>query len=486
MPLIRNRPTYIYLLIVLDWLTIVGSLVAATILRGRTFHGSFSLVGAPLYLEALFIVVYSGTLILVFHYYSLYRVNVLISVADQMVRIVKALVVAVLGIAFLAFFVRADFILDSRLAIIYFTVISFSLFLGGRVILFRNLMHVLARHKVFQRNAIIIGAGDVAKNAAINIFLHDHLGLTLVGFLDDQLSLGKAVFNGAKVIGRPSEVKEICKVFDVHEIIVCLENVDQATFIEILELAVATKVTVKVSSPLYAVIPARLDMEKYGNVPVVSVSQYGPSPAFEVYKRIFDSLVTAVALVLLAPVLAVIALAIKLESRGPVLFAQTRIGKNGKPFRFYKFRSMVSGDSSDVGREEQYAQLIRGDWKGGSSESPTKIVDESRVTAIGAILRRSSLDELPQLYTVLRGDMSLVGPRPCLPYEWKHYEEWHKKRLSVTPGCTGMWQVLGRSQVGFQDMVILDLFYSQNATFHLDLWLLLKTIPVMVFGKGGK
>jgi undecaprenyl-phosphate galactose phosphotransferase len=147
---------------------------------------------------------------------------------------------------------------------------------------------------------------------------------------------------------------------------------------------------------------------------------------------------------------------------------------------------MVGGGTSDTGREEKYAQLIRGDWAGGSTQTPTKIVDESRVTKIGSILRRSSLDELPQLYNVLRGDMSLVGPRPCLPYEWKHYEDWHKKRLKVMPGCTGMWQVLGRSQVGFQDMVILDLFYSQNASFHLDLWLLLKTIPVMVFGKGGK
>ncbi len=108
------------------------------------------------------------------------------------------------------------------------------------------------------------------------------------------------------------------------------------------------------------------------------------------------------------------------------------------------------------------------------------------MTKIGRFLRKTSLDELPQLFNVLKGDMSLVGPRPCLPYEWKHYEEWHKRRLSVTPGCTGMWQVLGRSQVGFQDMVVLDLFYSQNVSFHLDLWLLLKTIPVMVLGKGGK
>jgi lipopolysaccharide/colanic/teichoic acid biosynthesis glycosyltransferase len=120
------------------------------------------------------------------------------------------------------------------------------------------------------------------------------------------------------------------------------------------------------------------------------------------------------------------------------------------------------------------------------SEGSTKIVNESRVTSVGRFLRKTSLDELPQLFNVLKGDMSLVGPRPCLPYEWDHYEEWHKRRLSVIPGCTGVWQVSGRSAVGFDDMVILDLYYIQNTSLFLDLQLIFKTIPVMVFGRGGK
>jgi lipopolysaccharide/colanic/teichoic acid biosynthesis glycosyltransferase len=165
------------------------------------------------------------------------------------------------------------------------------------------------------------------------------------------------------------------------------------------------------------------------------------------------------------------------------------VGRNGKTFDFFKFRSMkVESENADNrARELKYADLIKGKSVTlGDSKNPTKIVDEDRITNIGRFIRKTSLDELPQLFNVLRGDMSLVGPRPCLPYEWKHYEEWHKRRLSVTPGCTGMWQVVGRSKVGFQDMVILDLFYSQNASFHLDLWLLFKTIPVMVLGRGGK
>ena len=119
------------------------------------------------------------------------------------------------------------------------------------------------------------------------------------------------------------------------------------------------------------------------------------------------------------------------------------------------------------------------------NKNSTKIVDGSKITKVGRFIRKTSLDELPQLLNVIKGDMSLVGPRPCLPYEWEHYDEWHKRRLSAIPGCTGVWQVSGRSEVTFDDMVILDLYYIQNRSLLLDLQILLKTIPVMALGKGG-
>ncbi len=145
---------------------------------------------------------------------------------------------------------------------------------------------------------------------------------------------------------------------------------------------------------------------------------------------------------------------------------------------------MKLGSDNDPQRVRLCEDFIK-NTSGESGES-TKIVDENRVTRMGRFLRKSSLDELPQLFNVIRGDMSLVGPRPCLPYEWDHYAEWQKKRLSVTPGCTGLWQVMARSKVGFRDMVILDIFYANNISFHLDAWLILKTFPVMLFGNGGK
>jgi exopolysaccharide biosynthesis polyprenyl glycosylphosphotransferase len=482
----KKRTPYAHMLAGLDWLTMMGSFVAAIVLRGRSFGEGFFLIGYPVYGEVLFLASYSFVGLVVFQYMGLYRVSVFLTVLDHTVRLIKALAAVAVGIGLLAFFVRSEFIVDSRLALIYFVLITFSLMMVGRVIIFRSFYQFATQHRVFRRNALVVGANATGRNIAVNIFLNDHLGLNVVGFLDDELTLGKAVFNRVKVVGRIAEVQEVVKVFDVDEIILCLDNVEQTLFIDVLERSVSTGVRVNISSPLYDVIAARFDIEKYGNVPVVGISQVGPSPVYEIGKRLLDLALAAAGLMLLLPIFIVVSIAIKLTSRGPVFFSQERVGRDGKTFKFYKFRSMKVAEEDDKEREAKYAELIRGKWQGEDLGNPTKIVNQARITRIGSLLRKTSLDELPQLLNVLRGDMSLVGPRPCLPYEWKHYEDWHKRRLSVMPGCTGMWQVLGRSQVGFQDMVILDLFYSQNASFSLDLWLLVKTIPVMALGKGGK
>jgi len=180
----------------------------------------------------------------------------------------------------------------------------------------------------------------------------------------------------------------------------------------------------------------------------------------------------------------VIGLIIKLSSPGPVFHKDTRVGKNGKRFTFYKFRSMYIGSESDKSRVNKMLDFMKGGK--GTSPASTKVVIDSHVTPFGRLLRKTSIDELPQLFNVLKGDMSLVGPRPCLPYEYDAYEDWHKRRLSVLPGCTGLWQVSSRSECGFDDMVLLDLYYIDNQSPWLDLQLILKTIPVMILGRGAE
>jgi exopolysaccharide biosynthesis polyprenyl glycosylphosphotransferase len=192
-------------------------------------------------------------------------------------------------------------------------------------------------------------------------------------------------------------------------------------------------------------------------------------------KRVLDVVVALAGLLLCLPLWAILAILIKLDSRGPVFFVQTRVGENGRPFRFYKLRSMVAD-------AEQQKKLLQA-----ASEVPEpvfKMRRDPRITRVGRFLRRYSLDETPQLLHVLLGQMSLVGPRPPLLEEVERYEPWQMERLSVRPGLTCLWQVSGRTEIPFERWVEMDIFYVRHRTFWLDLWLLLRTVPAVLSGRG--
>lgn len=207
--------------------------------------------------------------------------------------------------------------------------------------------------------------------------------------------------------------------------------------------------------------------------PVNNVGHYG-------LKRAIDLAIASIALVLLAPLMLLVALAIKLTSKGPVIFKQPRLGKGGVPFTFYKFRSMVVNGDDRIHREFT-ARLIRANHDGAMGPDGFKMKRDPRVTRVGRFIRTTSIDELPQLFNVLRGDMSMVGPRPCIPYEAENYEPWHLRRiLAAIPGITGLWQVEGRSRVSFSEMVRMDLRYIRECSLRLDLRILIKTIAVVL------
>lgn len=206
-----------------------------------------------------------------------------------------------------------------------------------------------------------------------------------------------------------------------------------------------------------------------------------------VIKRVIDFAGSLTGLVVLSPLFLIITILIKLDSTGPTVFKQTRLGLNGKPFIFYKFRSMLNNSDSSVHQEYIYEQIHGEEVKATllhGGEKAFKLVEDGRVTKVGRILRRTSLDELPQLINVLKGEMSLVGPRPPIPYEVKMYKEWYKRRLTVVPGITGLWQVSGRSELSFEDMVRLDIAYVDNWSVWLDIKILFKTIWVVLRRRG--
>lgn len=212
------------------------------------------------------------------------------------------------------------------------------------------------------------------------------------------------------------------------------------------------------------------------------------SRVFPIVKRCMDVVASALGLLLSSPLLLLIALAIKLSSKGPVLFRQVRVGQYGAPFLFFKFRSMCAGNDPAIHRE--YVQALISGQAGHKSITDAggkayKLTKDPRVTRIGALLRKTSLDELPQLYNVLKGEMSLVGPRPAIPYEVQAYDVWHRRRvLEAKPGITGLWQVKGRSRVTFDEMVRLDVRYAMTRSLWLDLKILLQTPSAVILGEG--
>ncbi len=231
-----------------------------------------------------------------------------------------------------------------------------------------------------------------------------------------------------------------------------------------------------------------------GDYHVVSPKLFIPADTTRYYshwataKRVMDIVLSTLALVVLSPVMLLLALLVKRSSPGPVLFKQERLGRDGRPFTFYKFRSMEY-NSDDAIHRQFAAMFISGDESGcaesNAGDKVFKLKADPRVTPIGAWLRKTSLDELPQLFNILKGEMSVVGPRPPIAYEIENYQPWHMERLKAVPGLTGLWQVSGRSSVSFEEMVRLDVQYINDWSLAWDVAIILRTIPVVLWGTGG-
>lgn len=232
-------------------------------------------------------------------------------------------------------------------------------------------------------------------------------------------------------------------------------------------------------SNLYQNLSRKVPLKEINGIPLMTMKEKKRSRFYKLVKRGMDLFGALLGLLFFAPLFGIISLLIKSSMRGPILFSQKRLGMEGKSFIFYKFRTM--NENGENPHREFVANFIRNRV---SLQSPFKLQEDPRITRLGYFLRRTSLDELPQLYNVLKGEMSLIGPRPAIPYELEHYEEWHKRRLTVKPGMTGIWQVSGRSSVSFNDMVLMDLFYIDNQTLWFDIVLILKTLPAVISKKG--
>ena len=421
-----------------------------------------------------------------FLYNDLYKRNILTSRRQHTFLIAKSLLFGVTAVVILLLFIPVGgSIVAMQKAVPLLFFYAFALAFVARPIVGRTVFLFLAQQKLYRPRILILGGGEPALRAAQSLTRSSWKLFDLVGFIDGKRRVHEEVFDGFVNLGRLEDLNSIISSRHVDEILIAEGGLDYAGLMRVLEPCLKTGKVVRIYSSFLAVIAERMKVEFYEDIPVVMLSQKPYIGSVRVLKRGFDVIVSSLAMVLLSPLFLIVAAGIKLSSRGPVIFRQTRIGTGGKSFSFYKFRSMHVGNDSSAHKEYVRNFIKESAACKNTSIRVFKISHDPRIFPFGKFIRKASIDELPQLYNVLKGDMSLVGPRPCLPYEWECYSDWHKNRLDVLPGCTGLWQALGRSSVTFEEMVILDLYYVNNLSLWLDIKIMLKTIPVIFFGKGG-
>jgi len=391
---------------------------------------------------------------------------------DQVYRIINATaksVVVMLAVTFVLQFQEY-----SRLLLIEAGVIAVVLLAVSRVVQGQIVGWMRARGVGVSR-VIVVGAGEVGRTVMRTVVARPELGYQVVGFVDDNPQKSERDIGRIKALGATDNLPQVIDEEDVDEVIITLPWMYHRKITGIVRECERRQVSAHIVPDLFQMSLSQVDVDDIGGVPLIGVREVGFGQGALLIKRGMDILAAAMALTLGAPVLALIGLAIRLDSPGAIIFHQTRVGTDGKLFEIYKFRSMREGAEDE---REELRELNEAD-------GPLfKIQDDPRLTRVGRFLRRTSLDELPQFWNVFRGEMSLVGPRPPLPEEVDCYLGWHQRRLEVRPGMTGLPQVSGRSLLSFDEMVLLDIFYIENWSLWLDVKILLRTIPQIFFGGG--
>jgi exopolysaccharide biosynthesis polyprenyl glycosylphosphotransferase len=332
------------------------------------------------------------------------------------------------------------------------------------------------RHLAYVQNTIIVGAGQVGQLVAKKLRQHPEYGLNLVGFVDDRPKERPASLDDVALLGGPDHLPRLVQILDVERVIVAFSNDSHEEMLDLIRSLKDLDIQIDLVPRFFEVIGTNVGIHTAEGLPLIGLPPLRLSRSSVTLKRAMDLTLSLVGLALLAPVFAVVAVWIKLDSGGPVFFRQLRMGCGGRTFEILKFRTM-SADAEE--RKSDYAALNKHRSEDGDPRM-FKIPNDPRITRVGAWLRSYSIDELPQLWNVVRGEMSLVGPRPLILEEDRHVVDWRRNRLNLKPGITGLWQVLGRDDIPFEEMVRLDYVYVTTWSAFNDLKLILRTLPAIV------
>jgi exopolysaccharide biosynthesis polyprenyl glycosylphosphotransferase len=408
-----------------------------------------------------------------FYYFGLYESQRTKSFRAEVWKLAKISFWGTLFLMAVVFALKADFI--SRLFIVFFGGISFLFLLFERLTLRKTLRYF--RKKGYNyRNIVIVGTGRRARDLAEIIYQNKQWGLRLIGYISDQSETKMESIGKSPVLGTVADLPKMLESRIIDELIFAVSRKRLEDLEEIFLLCEEQGIRTRVAVNFFPHMIAKVHLDDLHGIPLLTFTTTPHNEGLLAAKRVFDIVTAFFLLTVLAPGFVVVSIFVKITSEGPVFFRQTRVGLNGRLFTLYKFRSMFKN-----------AEEMRGDFEHlNEMAGPAfKIADDPRVTPVGRFLRRTSLDEFPQLYNVLLGDMSIVGPRPPLPEEVKQYERWQRRRLSMKPGLTCLWQVNGRNKINdFKKWMELDLHYIDNWSLKLDLKIFIKTIFAVLIGRG--
>ena len=412
-----------------------------------------------------------------------YRLPRWTGLLDETILVTGGITTAMAGVILWAFFLRFA---PSRLVFIYAWLCAVALLLARRV-LGRWIKRRLWASGRWVDRVLIVGATHTGHRVMQAMMANPALGYRVVGMVDDEPhreSGGVTVATERRVLeshwlGRFDQVGDIVAEHEIDEVIIALRAHEQERVIAIVDQCRVRDVSFKVVPDLFQQALDRVDLGEVAGIPLIGIKRASITGGSYRAKRATDAVIAAGVLTVMALPMLIIALLIRRDSPGPVFVRQWRVGVNGRLFRLMKFRTMV-----DNAHGQRAELLATGVSEGDADPRLFKLRDDPRLTSVGRWLRRFSLDELPQFMHVLRGEMSVVGPRPPLPEEVAGYDDWHRQRLLVTPGLTGLWQVNGRSHLTFDEMVRLDLYYAEHWSMWLDVKIVLRTIPAVVTGRG--
>lgn len=421
-------------------------------------------------------------------YQQVYRLSGAFSYTEEAVKIFKAVAVGSLLIVAAAFLFRGGFLYRefsySRAVFLLDFALAMGAFTGFHLAL-RYVQTLFRYRDINLIPTLVVGQGEEAENCIRELKERPDLGYRVVGIVNETST--HAVME-VPVVGELVDLPSLIDKLAIQEVVITDSKIPRETLFDaMMKIGRKQRVEFRLAPNLFNFLPHKTSIEQIGVLPMVTLFCEPLSDAERIIKRVSDIVIAALAILITSPVWLVVSLLIKLGSRGSVLFRQERVGMDGRIFLCYKFRTMHSGADENLHREA-YEKNIAGEAEAnaGSDDKPVfgKVKDDPRVTGIGRFLRRSSLDELPQLLNVLIGDMSVVGPRPPIPYEVEAYELWHRRRLDMKPGITGLWQVSGRNRLSFEEMVRIDIYYIENWSLWLDLKIILLTLPAVLRGDG--